>query len=228
MYAINHAATALVFKKRYPSAPLFGLLVAVQFVEVLWVILNYLGIERTSVEGGATRLASMPYSHSVLMMLVWALAAWALLRFGFGRRGLAVVIGLAVGSHLVLDLATHLPDMALAPGLESVRLGSGLYGVPVLAFAVETVYGVGCWWVFKGSRALLAAILINNLVNLPLFIATGAPPDPNGQYAATNLLAVSVVGLEIAITWGVVWFFGRGRAAHPVREQIEAAVKLAV
>ena len=43
MYAINHAATALLFKKRYPDVRLLWLLLAVQFVEALWVVLNYLG-----------------------------------------------------------------------------------------------------------------------------------------------------------------------------------------
>src|SRR5438067_6437469 len=191
MYAINHAATALVLKKRYPSVPLLALLIAVQLVEVLSVVFNYLGVERTSLEGVATRLAYMPYSHSVVMMLVWAAVAWGLLHFGFGRKTLAVAVGLGVASHLVLDLATHLPDIALAPGLETIRLGSGLYAFPLVAFAVETIYGVGCWLVFKGIRSLLSGILINNLINLPLFIAAGTPPDPNGQYAPTNLLAVT-------------------------------------
>ena len=65
---------------------------------------------------------------------------------------------------------------------------------------------------------------INNLVNLPLFIAAGTPPDPNGQYAPTNLLAVTVIAIEIVVTWTVVWFFAR-RPAHD-RVALEILVPL--
>ena len=218
MYAINHAATALVFKKHYPTVPLVALLLAVQFVEVLWVLFNYVGIEHTALVGGVTRLTDMPWSHSVAMMLLYALAAWLVLAFGFGQRVLGAAIGLAVGSHLVLDLATHMPDMQLAPGVD-IRVGSGLYGVPLLAFVLETGYGVACWRIFEGhwridgnNWRLLAAILINNIINLPLFLATGAQPSPTGASAPTNLLAVSVIALEIVVTWFLVWWFARSRA----------------
>jgi hypothetical protein len=161
MYAINHAATALLFKKRYPDVQLLWLLLAVQFVEVLWVVFNYLGIERTILVGGVTRPAYMPYSHSVVMMLLWAALAWAIFALGLRRGALGLALGLAVGSHLVLDLATHLQDIALAPGLETIKLGSGLYGIPLLAFIVETAYGIACWWVYRGRWSLLAAIVIS-------------------------------------------------------------------
>ncbi|MBV9172404.1 MAG: hypothetical protein JOZ81_20205 [Chloroflexi bacterium] len=209
MYAINHAATALLFKKHYPDLRLLWLLLAVQFVEVLWVVFNYLGIERTILVGGVTRLAYMPYSHSVVMMLFWAVLAWALFALGFRQATLGLALGLAVGSHLVLDLATHQQDIALAPGLESIKLGSGLYGVPLLAFIVETAYGIGCWWVYRGRWSLLAAIIIFNVINLPLFFAAGGTPDPNAPSSDTNYLAVTVVFIEILVTWFFVWRFGR-------------------
>ena len=79
MYAINYAATALVFKRRYATVPLVLLLFAVQFVEVLWVLFNYVGIEHTALVGGVTRLTDMPWSHSVAMMLIYAIAAWVVL-----------------------------------------------------------------------------------------------------------------------------------------------------
>src|SRR5207245_11750258 len=98
---------------------------------------SHLGIEQTSVVGGVTRLSYMPYSHSVAAMLFWALAAWVVFTLGLRRAALGAVLGLAMLSHLVLDLATHLPDIALAPGLENIKLGSGLYSFPVLAIVVE-------------------------------------------------------------------------------------------
>jgi hypothetical protein len=46
MFAVDHAATALLVKRRYPSVPLAPILVSVQAMELAWVGLNYLGIER--------------------------------------------------------------------------------------------------------------------------------------------------------------------------------------
>jgi hypothetical protein len=84
-----------------------------------------------------------------------------------------------------------------------------LYSLPLLAFVVEAAYGVACWRIFDGNWRLLAGIDVNNLINLPLFFAAGSAPDPNGPSAPTHLLAVSVIALEIAITWLVVWYFAR-------------------
>ena len=176
MYAINHAATALVIKKRYPSVPLVPLLIAVQFVEVLWVVFNFLGIEHTTLIGGVTRLSDMPWSHSVVTMVAYSVGVWLVLSYGFRRKVLGAAIGLAIGSHLILDVATHLPDMQLAPCIESIRLGSGLYALPLLAFTLESIYAIACWRIFGGSWRLLPAIVVNNLINLRLFFAAGSPP----------------------------------------------------
>lgn len=46
MFAIDHAATALLVKRRFPSAPMVPLLLSVQAMDLAWVILNYLGVER--------------------------------------------------------------------------------------------------------------------------------------------------------------------------------------
>lgn len=73
MFAINHAATALVIKKVYPDVPPVRILISVQFMELIWVFLNFLGIERTTTESkvtyvGDVHLEFMPYSHSVATM----------------------------------------------------------------------------------------------------------------------------------------------------------------
>jgi hypothetical protein len=48
----------------------------------------------------------------------------------------AWVIAAAVLSHWVLDVATHRPDMQLAPGIET-RLGLGLWNSPLATLIVE-------------------------------------------------------------------------------------------
>jgi hypothetical protein len=50
MFAINHAATALLLKRRFPDVSLLTLLLSVQAMEFAWVVLNYVGVERTGTD----------------------------------------------------------------------------------------------------------------------------------------------------------------------------------
>src|SRR5690349_19846972 len=156
MFAPDHALTSLLVKRRYPDVPMLPLLISVQLMELLWAALNYAGIEHTNVEPvvrsvSDIHLAYMPYSHSIvtacgLAVVVGAVLAWS----GRPWRARAVTIGIV--SHLVLDLATHAPDIALAPGT-TLSFGSGLYEhAPVVAFVLEILYGVLCVWFFTGRQ----------------------------------------------------------------------------
>src|SRR4030095_5424014 len=132
MFAIDHASTALLVKRRFPSVSIVPILVSVQAMELAWVALNYLGIERTTTESTVRsvadiHLAYMPYSHSVGTALVAALAAWLVIAKGFSPAVLGRAVGLGTISHLILDLLTHGHDIVLWPGLPSPRLGLGLY-----------------------------------------------------------------------------------------------------
>ena len=93
MFAIDHAATALLIKRRYPSVPMTPLLVSVQAMELAWVGLNYLGVERTTTEAAVRsvadiHLAYMPYSHSVATGVGAAILAWLVIEKGFARAAL--------------------------------------------------------------------------------------------------------------------------------------------
>jgi len=187
MFAVDHAATALLIKRRFPSVSLTPLLVSVQAMELAWVGFNYLGIERTetaeTVRSVAdVRLTYMPYSHSVVTAVGAALLAWFIIEKGFGRASSGRAVGLGIVSHLILDLATHGHDIALWPGLAAPKLGLGLYAAaPTAAFFVELIYGTFCWYVYRGGPGLLAFITIGNLANLS--ILSPAIPGPE-QYLA--------------------------------------------
>jgi membrane-bound metal-dependent hydrolase YbcI (DUF457 family) len=89
-------------------------------MELLWVALNLLGIERTTTEASVRsvsdiHLAYMPYSHSVAMSLAFGAVAWVLLSAVFHRPGLGLAVALGITSHLVLDLLTHARDIAMRP-----------------------------------------------------------------------------------------------------------------
>ena len=222
MFAIDHAATALLVKRRYPTAQWFPVLISVQVMELAWVALNYLGFERTTT-GPTVRnvadiqLAFMPYSHSVATAALASFAAWFVLEIGLHRRVLARAVGLGILSHLVLDLLTHGHDIRLWPGASSPVLGLGLYSaVPIVAFVVELLFGVLCWVVFRGNRTLLAVIVLGNLANLSLFF-----PGISGPEVALSghpLMVVTLVFIQIIVTLSLVGRFASSGCRKEAKE----------
>jgi hypothetical protein len=220
MFAINHAATALLLKRRYPKAAFVPLLLSVQAMEFAWVLLNYVGVERTTTEPvvryvGDIHLAYMPFSHSVLTVLGAVLLVWALSAVtGKGRLG--AVLGLGILSHLLLDLLTHNGDIPLAPFADAPKYGTFLYGrLPLVAFLLELGYGLLCWRAFRGGRALLAIIVGFNLANVSLFFRE--IPGPEEALAGRPFLVVTVILAQIAVTLWAVWWGARKSAGGASR-----------
>jgi hypothetical protein len=209
MFAIDHAATALLLKRRYPSVPMTPLLISVQAMELAWVGLNYIGIEQTTT-GDPVRsvadihLAYMPYSHSVATAVAAAVLAWLIIDKGLGHPAAGRAVGLGIVSHLLLDLMTHGPDIVLSPGWLEPKLGLGLYAsAPFAAFIVELAYGVFCWFVYPAGRGLLALIVIANLANVSLLSA--AIPGPEQYLANRPMLVVTTILVQIVTT---LWLVG--------------------
>jgi membrane-bound metal-dependent hydrolase YbcI (DUF457 family) len=211
MFAINHAATALIIKRRFSDQPIVPLLISVQLMELLWVIFNLLGIERTTTEASVRsvadiHLAFMPYSHSVAASLVLALMAWLICAAAFHRPWLGVAVAIGVVSHLLLDLLTHGRDIQIAPGIDRVKLGLGLYSAfPIGAFVFELVYGFFCWWIYKGGKALLAIILLFNIANLSLLSPT--VPGPESLLANRPTTIVLFILAQIVVTLFLVGMY---------------------
>ena len=114
MYAPAHVSTALALKRRFPAAPLLGLMLAAQAIELLWMLLSSLGIERQAVdERGRLHLHSLPYSHSLLTGLGSAVLAYAVVGRGLKRPRLAGAVALAVGSSRRSSRRRGLPGRGL-------------------------------------------------------------------------------------------------------------------
>jgi membrane-bound metal-dependent hydrolase YbcI (DUF457 family) len=184
-------------------------------MELAWVGLNYLGVERTTTEATVRsvadiHLAYMPYSHSVATAAGAALLAWLVVEKGLGRPLLGRALGIGVTSHLVLDVVTHARDIALWPG-STLALGLGLYDrAPMWGFALEIAYGVMCWRVYRGSRSLLAMIILGNLANITLFSA--AIPGPEQYLAGHPLMLVTLIAVQIVVTLVLVDVLATRRA----------------
>ena len=219
MFAVDHSATALLIKRRFPSVSMTPLLISVQAMELAWVALNYLGVERTTTAATVRsvadiHLAYIPYSHSVGTVIAAALVTWGTIERGLGRRALGRAVAIGIVSHLVLDVATHAPDIALWPGSPFPQLGLGLYnGAPSIAFVVELLYGVLCWWIYRGSRTLLAVLVAGNLANISFFFAR--IPGPEQFLAGRPMLVVTLVFGQIVTMLVLVGLFSSKPNGNP-------------
>jgi hypothetical protein len=222
MFAIGHAATALLVKRKFPQAPMVWLLLSVQLMEILWIVFNYVGLERTTTEPTVKsvsdiHLVFMPYSHSIASGVLLGLLAWLAIGKGVRSSVIGLAVGIGVVSHLILDLITHAPDIAVAPGIAEPKFGLGLYdAAPMAAFFIEIFYGVLCWWIYKGARALLIVILLFSLANLTFFSA--AVPGPEELLAGHSLVIVTVVAVQITVTLTLVGIFSRRRSGLGIVE----------
>jgi len=210
MFAINHAATALIIKKIYPDVPMTVILVSVQLIEILWVVLNFLGVEKTTTENRVqsvsdVHLEYMPFSHSVVSTAILAAGAWILFALGFKAVDVGIAIALGICSHLVLDLISHARDIVMAPFLNSRKYGLGLYEKPAVAFVFETIYGIFCWWVYGGSTALFWIIIVFNLANASFFIKT--IPGLERFMAHRPFWITAIIALQIIVTAVFVGLF---------------------
>lgn len=216
MQAINHAATALILKRKFPSAPLFGLILATEAVEYLWVGLNVIGIEKTIIDDDMRSVADvhlvhMPFSHSVLTSaLIAVLAGLAIFwRGGKAASAVAVAISLGIFSHVVLDLLVHAPDIALAPYFDG-KYGTGLYSnLPLPALALESLWGLFCWWIYRGSWKLLGLITALGFASVPLYSA--AINVGESILGGQSTVFAIVILVQMIATSSLVWLFARER-----------------
>jgi hypothetical protein len=160
----GHYGLAAMAKARAPSAPLWALMLATVWLDVLFVPLFLAGIEtiEPAVPGQAgygLAVIHADWTHSLagaaLLSALCGLAGGA----AWGRRA-GLALGLVAASHWALDLVVHRADMPLLPGNAGglPLLGLGLWRVPAASAAAEAalvVAGAAIYW--RAARGLGAA-----------------------------------------------------------------------
>jgi multisubunit Na+/H+ antiporter MnhC subunit len=143
---VGHYSVAFAVKTESNKIPLWVLFVAVQFLDYIWATLVLLGIEKLRIVKGFTA-GSMndsyfhPYSHSLVTAVLWSSAAalcYNPLCRSLGYRytkSTALVIGVAVFSHWILDLIAHPRDLPLYDN--TAKVGFGLWNYRGPEFALE-------------------------------------------------------------------------------------------
>ena len=215
---LGHFALGFAAKRATPGVSLAVLFAAAQLADLLWPVLLMLGLERVRIDPGNTAFTpldfvSYPYSHSLLLLVVWGVAFGLLAGPFMSRAGKVFGVTAAlVVSHWVLDVLTHRPDMPLFPS--GPKLGLGLWNSVPATLAVELVlFAVGLGIYLRTTRAnsvsgrwglvgLVAVLLVSYLANL-------AGPPPGVPILATT----AVAGALLLLVWS--WWVDRHREVRP-------------
>jgi hypothetical protein len=202
---VGHYGPSYAIKALRPTIPLWLLFIAVQLIDVVWSVLVLAGVEKVRIVPGITAsnpldLYYMPYTHSLVAAIVWAMAATAACRSRprFRSGSAAIWVGVAVFSHWVLDLIVHRPDLPLFD--DTMKMGLGLWNSPAIAFALEAVL------LFGGTALYLAKTTPVNsvgrfgpvvfgvvMLGIQAYVFFGPPPTSPSAAAITALAAYVVL-----------------------------------
>ena len=200
---IGHYAVALAAKKAAPKVSLGTLFIAAQLVDLLWPLFLLLGLEHVRIDPGNTAFTPLdfhdyPITHSLVGAIGWSMLL-AGAYYGFRReKRSAVVIGLVVFSHWILDLITHRPDLPL-----------GLGG--------DQMFGLGLWNSLAGTLVVEIGLFAGGIV---LYLKSTEAKDRTGRFAFWGLIGVlglihsgNIFGppppsdFAIAIAGNALWLF---------------------
>lgn len=160
----GHFGFAALVKARERQVPLWALMLATVWLDVIFVPLFVAGIETIETVSGTksgygTGIIHADYTHSVLGALVIAGVFGLIAAIPWGRR-CGIVLAAVVFSHWLLDLIVHRGDMPILPGNRGdlPKLGFGLWRFPTAAITSELVLVVaGAFFYWQAARSVVRA-----------------------------------------------------------------------
>ena len=227
---LGHYGLALAAKRVAPRTSLGALTFAAQFLDELWPMLLWAGVEQVQIVPSLIRRQSsttpseriplsmtpldftyFPFSHSLALAIVWGIliggAYYLLRRYGRG----AWVVGALVVSHWFLDLVVHRTDLPLWPGANSPEFGWRVWNSLIVTCLVElAIYAIGIAIYARATRALdrigswgfwaYVALLAT------IFLVSNGPPPPSEK-------ALAVMALGIWLFVPLAWWIDRHRTS---------------
>ncbi len=216
---IGHFGVAMGAKRLAPEVSLGTLIFAAEFLDLIWPVFLLLRLEHVRIAPGITRVSPMdfydyPISHSLATAVGWSILSGGT-HFAFRRdRAGAIVIGVAVLSHWVLDFVTHRPDLPLWP--DGPNVGLGLWNSWPASIVIEAgLFLAGLLMYTRQARArdrvgrygfwALAAFLVLGWISS---LMAGAPPS-------TTALAWGGLTIWLTVPWGC-WIDFHRQVRRPV------------
>jgi hypothetical protein len=204
---IGHIAVGLGAKKFAPKSSLGTLLMSAQFLDLIWPVFVLLGIEHFRIAPGITAYTPLdfydyPISHSLLIVLGWSIG-FASVYYGLKKdKRVALVLGIGVLSHWVLDFISHRADMPLAPGVDTF-VGLGLWNsIPATMIIEFALYALGIYLFLSRTKATdkTGVYAFWGLVGFlfVIWIANSFSPPPPSEMA----VGWSALALWLIVPWG--------------------------
>ena len=202
---LGHLALGLAAKRSAPRVNLATLFAAAQFPDLLWPVLVGLGIERVEIAPGITAFTpldfvSYPWSHSLLMIVVWGVLFAAVHRVRTRNQGATLILAMLVISHWILDYVSHRPDMPIVPG--GARYGLGLWQSVPLTIATEVVLFASGLFVYmqttrpRTPRGTWAFSSLTFIVTLAFFANVMSTPP-----SVTAIWSGAIAGALLLLAW---------------------------
>ena len=164
----GHFGLAAGIKKLAPRLPLWSLLLATFFLDVVFIFFAVGGLERINpvdpgnpnAYGGS--LIQAYYTHSLVGALLISAVAGLFADWRWGKRGGYVIAGV-VFSHWILDLIVHRPDLPILPGNfgNLPLLGFGLWQYPTVSAILELALVIGGTWFYYRAAKQAAEVSTN-------------------------------------------------------------------
>jgi hypothetical protein len=209
---VGHFAAAFVAKRIESRASLGTYVLAAMLADLAWCLFLLAGIEHVQFKpgsGAANYLAAwdVPWSHSLLMGVVWAALFTAIYVVGGRDTRAARILFAVIVSHWLLDVVTDW-EMPLAPGVRQtfgfrlwtsvpatlvVEGGFWLAGIVLYIRATRAKARTGVFALWVGI-AVLTALWYQNI--------TGPPPR-DARTAA--------IGSFVFFSFSVIWAFWMNR-----------------
>lgn len=209
---VGHYAASLALKSYEKRVSLGVLFLAVQFVDIVFFPLVLAGVERLNIVENFTQsthfeLEYMPYTHSLLAAMFWAVAAFALFRWVVVKnKSIAVVVGLAVFSHWILDLIVHTPDLPLWND-ESLKMGFGLWNSAIATYTLEAVLLLVALWLYLRSTSATTAIGKYGMGVFVVFLLLVNVANLFGPLQGDSKLALAVTALAAYLLFATVAYW---------------------
>ena len=191
---IGHYGVALASKKIVPKVSLGTLFLAAQLIDLLWPMFLLLGLEHVRIDPLSTAVTPLdfydyPITHSLLGAVLWSCSmgvAYTLLK---KDKRAALVVGIVVFSHWILDLITHRPDLPLGLG-GSTYFGLGLWNsIPGTLIAEFGLFagGIVLYTRTTVAKDRIGSIGFWSLIGILALIYVGnitGPPPPSASIIA--------------------------------------------
>lgn len=222
---IGHFAPAFVAAAVSPERPrLATMFVAAQLVDWGFFALATIGVERMRIDPAASvmvpfDLYHMPYTHSLIGVLIWAAAMLGVVAVKDRSVMTGVLAGAVVVSHWLLDWLVHVPDLTLDG--TPPKLGLGLWNYPWVAVPLELALLGGAFaFYLRRTRGPAGPPMVLLGVMLALQAINWLAPHPENAGPLVYLQALIAFGLLTAIAAWVGenrWFRKRGNLAFALQ-----------